>query len=111
MLENKVSANFVAFSLLLNSSVLLIPNKFKGYPILIFFVCALFYYWKAHNKNTYTFKKILLLGAIPIIYLASCLYSFKSNEALFKLQISAVQRNKWKIFFRLLFSRQRYSAL
>ncbi|WP_309640588.1 O-antigen ligase family protein [Flavobacterium sp.] len=89
MLENKVYSNFVTFSLFLNSAVLIIPNKFKAYPILIFFICSLVYYLKSERKNTYSFQKIILIGALPLIYLASWLYSFESNDAFFKLSTMA----------------------
>jgi len=89
MSENKIYSDFVNFFLLLNSSILLIPNKFKAYPILFLLVFSFILYKKSKKKNNYSFKKIFLISALFFIYLASSLYSLQAKEAVFKLSTMA----------------------
>lgn len=89
MSENKIYSGFVKFFLLLNSSILLVPNKFKAYPILFLFIFSFMLYKKSKQKNNYSFKKIVLISTLFFIYLASSLYSLQAKEAVFKLSTMA----------------------
>lgn len=89
MLKNKVYLHLIKFSLLLNSCFLLVPNKFKAYPIVILLLFSFIFYTKTEKKNSYSLNKTFLIGALFFIYLASCLYSSQTNEAFFKLSTIA----------------------
>lgn len=85
MPKNNLYSNFIFFSLLLNSCILLIPNQFKIYPVILLFLSSLVFLKKTPLKKTYPFKKVIIIGVLPLIYLASCFYSADTKEAFFKL--------------------------
>ncbi|WP_395052697.1 O-antigen ligase family protein [Flavobacterium sp.] len=85
MQENKTYIELVKFSLFLNSFILLFPNKFKIYPIILLFLFSLILYNKTQEKSTFCFKKFIILSGLIFLYLISYFYSFKTEYAFQKL--------------------------
>jgi len=85
MLNKNKYIYLVNLSLVLNSAILLIPNKFKIYPIILFFIISFIYYKKSEIKIPFSFKKVLLISALLFIYLLTYFYSFQTKDAVFRL--------------------------
>lgn len=81
MLKNKLLLNFlVELLLLINSATLLIPNKFKAYPIILFLIISFIFYRKSKVKIDFPIKRIICVSVLIILYLISISYSLNFKE-------------------------------
>lgn len=85
MLNNKSALRAVHIAIMLNSCILLFPSKFKIYPIIIFLIFSLICTIKIIHKKPFSYKKIILISALFLIYIASHLVSLKDEIAFNKI--------------------------
>ena len=85
MLKNNLYNNFVFFSLVINCCILLIPSNYKIYPIVLLLLSSAIFYKRQEFKNKFDFKKVLFLGALPLLYFASMFQSLYVEVAFAKL--------------------------
>ncbi len=104
MLKNKITLSFfVELFLLVNSATILIPNRFKAYPIIIFLFVSLLYYKKAENKILFPFKNFIYISVLVILYLISISHSLQFKEG-FKRISTMSSMIVFPLIFSLLFS-------
>lgn len=66
------------------NSVLFVPNKFKAYPLIAFFVIGLYFYLK-NKKQSISLVNILLLGFPFVAFTISLIYSKSIPDGLKRL--------------------------
>lgn len=78
--------NIINFLIILNASTLLIPNKFKAYPIVLLLVASIML--SVFNKEKiqkFPLKKIFFISILFFIYLLSLTYSLAFKEGFSRL--------------------------
>lgn len=72
----KQTPKIINFLLIVNSLILVIPNKLKAYPIILLLVmCIIFSYVNKDKAASFLYKKVLTISFLFIIYLLSLSYS------------------------------------
>ena len=72
----KQTPKIINFLLIVNSLILVIPNKLKAYPIILLLVmCIIFSYVNKDKAASFPYKKVLTISFLFIIYLLSLSYS------------------------------------
>lgn len=68
--------NIINFLLIINSLILVIPNKLKAYPIvLLLLMSMIFSFLNREKAGSFPYKKVLAISLLFIIYLLSLSYS------------------------------------
>lgn len=83
--KTNLFSKLVNLSLLLCSIILLIPNKFKAYPIILLGVSAILYYIKNRTEQKFPFKKVGLLSLLFLLFIVSIAYTGDLKSAFTKL--------------------------
>ena len=89
MLRNNFYLRLVNFSILLNSMILLIPNKYKIYPILIFFISTVLLKINNRENEKFPYSKFFLLSSLLFVYIISYSYSLQTKAAFLKISTMA----------------------
>ncbi len=84
-LKKKIPS-IVTFLILLNSLILLIPNKFKAYPIVLLLLMSIVYSFnKTNKKKSFPYLKVIYVSVLIFIYLISLFYSQMYKEGFSRL--------------------------
>jgi len=87
--KTKLFSTLVDFSLLLCSVILLVPNKFKAYPIILLGLFSILHYCKSSIRQKFPFKKVGLLSIVFIVFGISVSYTDDVSSAFSKLSTMA----------------------
>ena len=70
----------------------ILPNRAKGLPVIIFFLCALFIFFKHPRIKKFNFKKVVFFSGVYIFYLFSLFYTenFKSIDKTLSTRLSLI---------------------
>jgi O-antigen ligase len=82
----KLINNLILFLIYLNSATLLVPDKFKAFPIVILLVLVIYRYFKLDEKPVLSTKTYIISITFFIIILFSALYSNDFDNALKKIE-------------------------
>ncbi|WP_343622897.1 O-antigen ligase family protein [Flavobacterium lindanitolerans] len=86
MSENSLLRHKVLeFVIIFNCLFLLLPNKFKAYPIIIFFLVSIHYKIKSNQSEPFPLKKVATIAVLFILYFLSFFYSYQTAKTLSKL--------------------------
>lgn len=87
--KTKLFSTLVNFSLLLCSILLLVPNKFKAYPVILLALFSILHYSKSSVRQKFPFKKVGLLSIVFLLFALSLCYTEDLKSAFSKLSTMA----------------------
>lgn len=104
MLKNKTKlAVFIELLILINSASLLIPNKFKAYPVILLLIISFIFYRKTKIKKPFPTKYFICISILLIMYLLSITYSLSFKDG-FKRISTMSSMIVYPLLFGLLYS-------
>ncbi len=86
--HTKIARGLLHFFLILNSAILLVPDKFKGIPVVGLLASSIFYFIIEKSSRKFDFRLFLVSSSFFLILLLSILYSEDLSYALKKLETS-----------------------
>ena len=86
--HTKIASGLLHFFLILNSAILLVPDKFKGIPVVGLLASSIFYFIIEKSSRKFDFRLFLVSSSFFFILLISILYSEDLSYALKKLETS-----------------------
>lgn len=70
----------------------ILPNRIKGLPVIIFFLCSVYVFIKHKKSKNFNFKKVLFFSGIYLFYLLSLFYTdnFESIDKTLSTRLSLI---------------------
>jgi O-antigen ligase len=101
--NNKSAALLLHFFLVINSAVILVPDKFKGIPVIGLLLSAVFYFVIFKSVKKFDFRLFFVSTSFFFVLLLSIFYSEDKSYALKKLE-TGLSLLAYPIVFALLYN-------
>lgn len=86
--HTKIASGLLYFFLILNSAIILVPDKFKGFPVIGLLASSIVYFIIEKSNKKFDYKLFLVSVSFFLLLLLSIVYSNDMSYALKKLETS-----------------------